>query len=275
MKKTTFTATLLALSMGLSLCACDNNAKETKAAKDDEKEETAATTTEETVFEEDETTETTQATESTESEPEVTENVVDIDTQISVIENNKDMWLVKENNSDYLFSVTDYDHNGRLEINFGTIQGSAYCTSVKIYEVNETLDGLIECNMTVDDSEGFLFPDMITDVPVRCFTDGESYIYFFGDLYVVSDTSASYYMDAFSFAHSFYTFEDIASTSYEVDGQTSADIIKSLESDPTYNRTIDALYGDLTESKVIFKWIDADQVSSSSLKESYESFSAS
>lgn len=73
-----------------------------------------------------------------------------IDSQISIIVKNKDVWKItyvdgpgEPVTSPYtFFYITDFDHNGRLEITASETQGSGICTSTYVYEINADYDGI-------------------------------------------------------------------------------------------------------------------------------------
>ena len=58
------------------------------------------------------------------------------------------------------YTVTDLDHNGRLELLAASIQGSGRFTHVKAWEVGEDQKSFISCNVNV--KEGDSFPDIIS-----------------------------------------------------------------------------------------------------------------
>lgn len=72
-----------------------------------------------------------------------------IDSQISIIVKNRDIWKITyEDPSGPVTSpfscyyITDYDHNGRLEITASECQGTGIYTSTSIYEVNSDFNGI-------------------------------------------------------------------------------------------------------------------------------------
>lgn len=96
--------------------------------------------------------------------PEVTEPVLpeityDFDSQAAVILANQPLW---EKPSDYsmyqYYYVTDLDQDGLLEINTEETAGSGIFTTRIIYEVNETMDGLVPVStpFEYDCPDGFI-----------------------------------------------------------------------------------------------------------------------
>lgn len=73
-----------------------------------------------------------------------------IDPQIQVIVENRDVWniLYEDGPGDPVtspysfFYITDFDHNGRLEITASENQGSGVYTSAYVYEVNSDFSGI-------------------------------------------------------------------------------------------------------------------------------------
>lgn len=70
-----------------------------------------------------------------------------IDSQIQVIVKNRDVWKITYEDGPVTspfscYYITDYDHNGRLEITASECQGTGIYTSASIYEVNSDFNGI-------------------------------------------------------------------------------------------------------------------------------------
>ncbi|MBP3816681.1 MAG: hypothetical protein J6H31_15640 [Butyrivibrio sp.] len=73
-----------------------------------------------------------------------------IDSQIQIIVKNRDVWkiLYEDGPSDSgtspysFFYITDFDHNGRLEITASETQGSGIITFANVYEINSDYNGI-------------------------------------------------------------------------------------------------------------------------------------
>lgn len=82
-----------------------------------------------------------------ESAAETTHNDSSIDSQISIIVKNRDVWDITYEDgavrSPYsCYYITDYDHNGRLEITASETQGSGIFTDTYIYEISSDFTGI-------------------------------------------------------------------------------------------------------------------------------------
>ncbi len=78
---------------------------------------------------------------------ETTQNDGSIDSQIQVIVKNRDFWQITYVDGPVIspfscYYITDYDHNGRLEITASECQGTGIYTSASIYEVNSDFNGI-------------------------------------------------------------------------------------------------------------------------------------
>lgn len=78
---------------------------------------------------------------------ETTQNDGSIDSQIQVIVKNRDFWQITYVDGPVIspfscYYITDYDHNGRLEITASECQGTGIYTFTSIYEVNSDFNGI-------------------------------------------------------------------------------------------------------------------------------------
>ena len=86
-----------------------------------------------------------------------------VEKQLTIMGENKDMWMADLEYADevYRYAVTDLDHNGRYEIIVANMGGTGLYTYSRFFEINESLDGLVEC--TTDFMEGDSQPDIIVE----------------------------------------------------------------------------------------------------------------
>ena len=99
--------------------------------------------------------------------PEVTEPTLpaityDFDSQAAVILANQQLWEMPSSYSMYqYYYVTDLDQDGLLEINTEETMGSGIFTTRIIYEVNETMDGLVPVSTPFEEycPDGFISPE--------------------------------------------------------------------------------------------------------------------
>lgn len=104
-----------------------------------------------------------------------------MDAQLGIMADNIDMWLQDLDYADdmYCYAVTDMDANGRYELIVAGCGGTGYYTYSQFYEMNESYDGLINCetNFVEGDSQ----PDVIEDyITVFCDEEGVAH-YIFND----------------------------------------------------------------------------------------------
>ena len=100
--------------------------------------------------------------------------------QRKLIEDSYNQWKYEYPNTPWFYTITDLDHNGRLEVIAASLQGTGLFTYAEYWEVNESLDGLVHCSTEL--TEGDFLPDIITDT-ADCYYDPatNSYFYIFED----------------------------------------------------------------------------------------------
>ena len=103
----------------------------------------------------------------------------DYTQQLQVLAQNAVMYLIGIGSPKY--AVTDLDHNGRLEIFGADNGGDVGFTTFEVFEVNESLDGLVKCfdNFIFDETQ--LHPDICESEMINTYKDGTRYIYQFRD----------------------------------------------------------------------------------------------
>lgn len=166
----------------------------------------------------------------------------------------------------YGYSVTDFNQNGRLEIIASSCQGSGFYTRSSIWEVNESMNGLlpVEKNISEGDSEA----DIITDsVPVYYDAAANRYYFIFDD--VIRAGGAAYYYNkrAVWLENGFMEQQYLASQSMTFSAEGSNPVITSADADghsiteDQYNVIADTFYGDLERLQASLFWIEADDIS--------------
>ncbi len=169
-------ALLLALAMLLSLAAC---AKEKAPEVQPSSEPNSVSDSKETTEPTEDTTEPseTETTEPTTTGPEET-----YPDQLAVIAANRAMWLTNEElySPQCLYTVADFDHNGRLEVWFGASMGTGLFTYMYAWELSEDLTTLVALERTFD--EYFSQADMmVSEAEVYYDEDTHDYYYIFSD----------------------------------------------------------------------------------------------
>ena len=113
-----------------------------------------------------------------ETQPEQQENVgMSEDQQRALIMDHYDLWAEAWSyGEDWFYTVTDLDHNGRLEVITASLQGSGLYTYAEIWEVREDFSGIAKCTDSL--GEGEAYPDIITEA-TSCFYDEASGLYWY------------------------------------------------------------------------------------------------
>lgn len=256
---------ILTVTMAVGLCACN---KETKDKKDIPNNETTNGTSETT------------SSDSFETTPSVSQVATDnapseADPQIDLIVLMKDTWFTpSDDHVTYYYCVTDFDHNGRLEVVCASMQGAGYFTTARFFEVNESCDGLIECSLPNDDFEGFLFPDIITDKAIEVYTDGNLYTYIFDDTVVTNADESSLYTNTFSLNNTYINIYIIAEKTTKSDGSIFYSDFSRVIDESEYQSILDNPVSGQTKSTCYLGWIPTTNTEdlSSLLKGSYRTF---
>lgn len=169
-------ACLMAIALLLSLVAC------AKEAKDDSKD----VSTPDSVSDDKNTSESTDKTEDTsaptETEPTTTGPEETYPDQLAVIVANRSLWMNNEElySPQCLYTVADFDHNGRLEVWFGASMGTGLFTYMYAWELSEDLTELVALERDFD--EYFSQSDMmVSEAEVYYDEDTHDYYYIFSD----------------------------------------------------------------------------------------------
>ena len=91
----------------------------------------------------------------------VTEDENDINAQLNLIFSNVTVLKQDESRIKWYYSVTDLNHNGRLEFVAASQHPEDRSTNLKVWEVKEDRTGLTEFTLNKDPEESF--PDIMTD----------------------------------------------------------------------------------------------------------------
>ncbi len=101
--------------------------------------------------------------------------------QRELIERNRALWSFPDDpwSDPWFYTVTDLDHNGRLEILAATTQGTGIFTYANYYEVNETGTALVDCCPGDEETEGADdWPEIILNT-LPCFHDRAADRYYY------------------------------------------------------------------------------------------------
>ena len=86
----------------------------------------------------------------------------DVDTQIILIYSKLDELIQKDEKTEWRYTVTDLDHNGKLEFVAAFQNPDNLATGLKVWTVSDDMSALEECRLAVEEGESF--PDFLTDM---------------------------------------------------------------------------------------------------------------
>ena len=69
--------------------------------------------------------------------------------------------IKQEGSHDWRYAITDLDHNGRVEVLVASQHQADRSTTVKLWELSEKMDSLVECSTKLEEGESF--PDILSD----------------------------------------------------------------------------------------------------------------
>lgn len=167
MKKNITVLLILALVFGFAVCGCGAapaNTANTPADEPPAESEAPA------------------ATEAPEAEKKA---IPDEDAQVSLIFSLLNSFRQDEKTDKWSYTVTDLDHNGRLEVIAASIQGQGRYTNAKVWEISSDKKTLGVCRIPLE--EGDSFPDIVTNT-ADTFHDKKTdeWFYVFNDHVTVS-----------------------------------------------------------------------------------------
>ena len=119
----------------------------------------------------------------------------DVDTQLILIYSKLDELIVKDEENEWYYTVTDLDHNGKLEFIAASENPDTLATSLKVWEVNKDMTALEECKLAVE--EGKSFPDFLTDMADTFHdTKADAWYYLCYDTVIGGENESSTYKTA-------------------------------------------------------------------------------
>ena len=198
------------------------------------------------------------------------------DEQIHLIFSRFDSLKQPDDTSRWSYTVTDLDHDGRLEFLAASIQGDGRYTTARAWRVKADKTGLEE--LTVKVPQGASFPDIITDA-ADTFHDKDTgyWYYMFNDQVTVStkevyanksaialvDTELQYY--TYAYQHNEWINERMVTTFTDRSGQ--------IITPEDYNSVGSAIFGHMDRSSTCFDWfLAADAANAGRFADSYAVF---
>ena len=198
------------------------------------------------------------------------------DMQINYIFSSLKTFRQDETNGAWQYTITDLDHNGRLEVIAAFLNAADHTTSVKIWELNLADSSFQECETAVP--EGDSFPDIIADKADSCYDrDADTWTYLFYDHIILSENDAYAVKTAVTFQDGKASFTRLAvQHTQTVNGyQTTSytDFNGTAISPDAYNAAgVDAVAAS-DRSSAAFDWFWMNEVSTvARLADSYAVF---
>ena len=200
----------------------------------------------------------------------------DAEAQIGLLFDQYCTFMKDEEHVLWSFTVTDLDHNDRLELLTASIQGDGRYTTIEGWQVNEGKDGVDELSIPV--KEGESFPDIITDAADTYHDkDNDVWYYVFNDH--VAAKSSEVYLNKSSITLvenelKFYTY------AYQhIEWQNGRMVVTYTDRDGNsitpegYNTAEKDVYADMEHSNTRFDWFKvADVESAARLSDGYATF---
>lgn len=217
------------------------------------------------------------------SQPSESENsteitIFDADSQLEVMANSSDEWLIDDSfGGASMYAVCDLDDNGRLDLIASNMAGSGLFTTSNYYEINSTLDKLTKNQY--DTTEGDSEPDVMVALTTAYYDfSANLFHYIFEDVLRIGAAESVCIKSS-------VTLEDgVVSVVPLVTCHNTADDSGNLQSRYYDNQdyeisvedyeTLDYLFEDCEKLSVTFNFVsigDSDDIFSS-LSESYNGF---
>ncbi len=180
------------------------------------------------------------------------------DEQIEMIAEWKDIWYMDYEYGDVYYTLSDLDHNGRLEIISAICEGSGVYTYVTVYEMNESYNDLDLCYNSLE--EGEAYPDIISAGKMDCYDQANLKYYYIVDDYVRGGRESSSLVRTSIFFYKGFTEIEWLAGEYNEDGNiTYMDLIDNTEIDKeTFDSFADTQYEGLRKGYLILDWATYD-----------------
>ena len=182
-----------------------------------------------------------------------------VSEQIDLIAANAELWKQDVEFGLWGFTVTDLDHNGRLEIISASVQGTGFYTYIKAFEVNEEGSALNDI-YSGNNNKGNSAPDiMVSTVPFYFDKESGIYHYIFDD-YIRNGMAENYQNKrAVSLTDGKWEETPLASmTTIYTDAEhytiTCTDADGAPISEAEYDSIADKVFGNLEQNEAEFDW---------------------
>ena len=185
------------------------------------------------------------------------------DAQIDLIAANSSLWKQDVEFGNWGYTVTDLDHNGRLEIISASVQGTGFYTYILAYEVSADGTGLTEL-IGPEFKTGNSAPDiMVSEVPVFYDKKDGRYYYIFDDM--IRNGMAEYYENKRAvsifdgaWTETYMAYKTTLYTDAEHYSMDCRDANNNTITESQYNSIAETVYANLEQGKAEFNWIITD-----------------
>ena len=175
----------------------------------------------------------------------------------------------------WYYSVTDLDHDGHLELVAAAQHPADRSTNLKVWEVSDTMDSLVEGRLNIDADESF--PDILTESADTFYNkDTNTWSYMFYDNVVISDydvytVKCSVSMDDGVIGYVPYAVEH-TQINNGIRNVSHTDANGFAISPEQYNASGVNAFASAEKSNTSFDWFVFDKASISRLADSYAVF---
>lgn len=195
--------------------------------------------------------------------------------QLKLIAASFDSCRQDESAGSWSYTVTDLNHNGRLELFAATIDDMGRHTFVKLWEVSEDLSALNECSVILPEDESF--PDVLTENADTYYNpQDDSWAYQFYDNIVLSGEEAYYARCTVQLQDGKIGFKQLAVSHTVVTNgvptTTYMDNSGNVISGEQYNNAGNPGDVELVRSSTNFDWVLAADVTEARLTDAYGVF---
>lgn len=198
---------------------------------------------------------------------------ITIERQLQVMLDNYEWSCPPSGNICRMFTVTDLDQNGRLELIISRLEGSGRYTYSDYYEVNKELDGLTPCEWPDRNFESEA-DVMVSSVPVYYDPNNEIFYYIFQDRIPDGIHYASENKRAISLADGTLSERILAyKNTYDEDISDSFAIITCEDADGNeideraYDRFEETIFADFHKRAACFSWFDLNDTNRGKLSD--------
>lgn len=200
--------------------------------------------------------------------PEISMDLSDEDQQLSMISSRLSELKQSEDEHPWYYTVTDLNHDGRLEFIAASQHPEKRDTNLRIWEVGDDRSSLTECSLVKDAEESF--PDILTEAADTYYNAAtDTWYYQFYDNIVLSDTEVYTIKTAVWLKDGKLSYEAYALEHSTVSGGVRSvshtDANGATISPEQYNAAGSNAMAGLARTSTNFEWLKAAEVDSLTL----------